>query len=187
MEGRGTWRTRLAAACASAALVFGGAGSVHAEMLHCSIPSDARAALPDIAGARESFIPWCATNMPAPTPERSPGAVFQDNVEQMQRSVLEWMVTSILIRWGTPPPVPGPNNTEIIPPPQGGGETPPPPPPPPPPPDGGSEDPPIDPPIDPPPQETPEPSSLLIGGIGAGLTSLYRWRRRVKKSMIAAA
>jgi hypothetical protein len=98
----------------------------------------------------------------------------------LKRCVLEQVMTAFLIRWTTepPPPPPPPGNNGEPPPPEGGGETPPPPPPPPPP-GGGGEEPPIDPPIDPPPpQQTPEPASVLLAALGAGVVSFIAWRRR---------
>jgi len=187
MEEQRSWRRKLAASLGCAALVLGYANSVHAEILHCSMPSDSRT---DMHAERvsESFQPArAATTAPVRQPDaRSLNAMFQDAYEELQRSVLESLITGIVFKVGTPPPLPGGQNNEVVPPPQGGGEEPPPPPPPPPP-DGGGENPPVDPPIDPPPpQETPEPSSLLIGGIGAGLASLYSWRRRNRKIIATA-
>ena len=86
---------------------------------------------------------------------------------------------AFFIRGGTPPPPPPPSN-QGNPPPQEGGN-----PPPPPPPTGGGETPPGGgdvPPPPPPVQGAPEPASLTIGMLGAGLASLVAWRRRQRKT-----
>ncbi len=99
--------------------------------------------------------------------------------DEVVRCALEVTTTAFLIRIGNPPPQP--NEAPPVDPPEQN-NTPPDPPgdPPPDPPTGGGEEPPIDPPFDipDPPNETPEPASLVTALLGAGLTSLYAWRRR---------
>jgi hypothetical protein len=185
MEGRQHWRKKLAAAFGCAALIFGYAESSQAEMFHSSLPNGTHAEFQDFAGVDGAYR-WLSSKQSAPTQMEC--LSLQERYEQLQRTLLESLMTAILIKWGNPPPIgPAGQGNEVTPPPPGEGENPPPPPPPPPPPDGNGENPPIDPPIDPPPpQQTPEPSSLVIAGLGTALTSFYSWRRRRQQSAAAS-
>jgi hypothetical protein len=96
--------------------------------------------------------------------------------EELTRTVLETTLTMFFIRSSPspptpPPPAPGP----LVTPPIQGPNNPPPTDPPPGPPTGQGDPPQI---IDPPPQTAPEPASIVIALVGAGLAAGYGWRKR---------
>ncbi len=117
--------------------------------------------------------------------------------EGMERMVLESMTTMILGRWGSPPalpmtlaspqplPVPVPVPVPVPLPVPGPLPAVAPVPVPVPEPPTGSNDPPIDPILEPPPQGTPEPASLVTALLGAGLVSVFAWRRRRRHPLAA--
>jgi PEP-CTERM motif len=96
--------------------------------------------------------------------------------EELTRTALETTLTMFFIRSSPPPPPPPapPPPPPVTPPTQGPNSPPPSDPPPGPPTAQG--DPPLI--IDPPPQTAPEPASIVIALVGAGLAAGYGWRKR---------
>lgn len=163
MEGRKT-RSRHSPIWIAIPLIAFCASSLRAEMVHVDSP-----VLEMIPPSRP------IKTIDANQMVRSVQQEWQAFREGLNRAAVETMATMFFIRGAPPPPTP----TPPTPPGQGGGVTPPPPPPPPP--SGSGEPGPTDPPPVDPPQGTPEPASLVIAMLGAGVTSWYGWKRRSRK------
>jgi PEP-CTERM motif len=181
MEGRHNWLGRLfLPALGALGLVMMQAAPACAQV-RARAPSE-ETAHPSL-GARARK---CA-QMPTAVQERAEARALWQGLERrweslredLTRTALETALTMFFIRSSPPPPPLPPLGPPppVTPPPTIGPNTPPPLVPPPGPPTAQGEPPLI---IDPPPQTAPEPASIVIALVGAGLAAGYGWRKRRK-------
>ena len=123
---------------------------------------------PDVFwGSQEERKPEAAYQPLDPPPLHPNSLALLDNEEAVEAFTV-WLSVlmippSLICDYFNPPPVPPPPGHPTSSPPDGGGGG------------GGSNGPGSPPP--PPPLQTPEPGTLLLGMVGAGLLGLMRWRR----------